>query len=458
MTINWRDLVDDRPESGELRVRRDIFSDPDLFELEVKVLFESGWIYLAHETQLPNPHDYVTTYAGRRPVVIMRDKEGGLRAFHNACPHRGATICVRDRGNAPLHVCPYHSWSFASDGSNRAIKAQAHGGYSASFLGASHDLKPIARFESYRGFLFGSLSPDVPSLADYLGDARVMIDLMIDQSTAGMEFAPGMTVFTYEGNWKHQLENSADGYHVTSVHPTYIKVSQQRAEEDARSAVGGVWERANDQLTDTTSSAQYGSFRFRNGHVVIWSAAPMVPGHPLFERRDELIARIGLTRAKWMFYARNLTIFPNLQIADNFSSQIRVMRPLTPGRTEMSTYCVGPRGEDRAAREKRLRQYEDFFMPSGMATSDDLVVYEGCQASHAGADDTWQSYDRGVTVQQENGNEETRELGIEPLGAVRGPGQLWDETVMHGYYRAWLERMAAAEGTAGAPRLVEEAA
>jgi benzoate/toluate 1,2-dioxygenase subunit alpha len=441
----WRDFVQPDPGSRGFRVRRDIFSDPEIFKRELKVLFEGGWIYLAHECQVPAPHDYVTTFAGRRPILVMRDKEGVVRAFHNACPHRGATVCAYDRGNAPLHVCPYHSWSFASDGRNRAIKAKAQGGYNEAFLSAAHDLKPISRFESYRGFLFGSLSPDVPSLAEYLGDARFLIDLMVDQSADGIEFAPGVVNFTYDGNWKHQLENSADGYHVTSVHPTFVTISQQRAEEDARSAVGGVWDRAASQLTDTSSDAQYGSFTFPNGHLMIWSAGAMAPGHPLFGKREELIERVGPVRAKWMFYARNLTIFPNLQIADNFSSQLRVMRPLAPGRTEMTSYCISPRGEGAAARTQRLRQYEDFFMPSGMATSDDLIVYERCQEGDTGASETWQTYDRGAAVLRRGCNEEAVELGITPDSSVRGPGQLWDEMAMHAYYRAWIERMTAAD-------------
>lgn len=451
-----REMIDDRPEDGVFRIRRDIFTSPDIYEAEVRALFEGGWIYLAHASQLPRPNDYITTFAGRRPIVIMRDAKGELRAFHNACPHKGAMICVRDRGNAPLHVCPYHSWSFTSDGANRAMKAKAHGGYTNNFLEAGHDLLPIARFDSHAGFLFGSLVPDVPSLADYLGDAAVLLELAAEQSPDGLEFVPGMSAFTYEANWKHQLENCSDGYHVTSVHPTYLKVAEKRAQEDRDSAVGGVWERSDEMLNDTVKDGNGGSFTFANGHVLNWGAGPMVPGHPLYERRDELIARVGPVRAKWMFYSRNLTIFPNLQVAENFSSQIRVMRPLGPGRTEMTTYCVGPRGEGARARAQRLRQYEDFFMPSGMATPDDLVLYEDCHVGQTGADDIWQSYDRGMTRKQSGTSEEAQELGIDVVTGVRGSSQLWDETMIHAYYRAWRDRLGAG-GAAATPMLAEAA-
>jgi len=438
------DVIDDRPDAQVFRVRRDIFSDSELFEQELRTLFEQGWIYLAHESQLPNPNDYLTVQMGRRPVVVMRDGGGVVRAFHNACPHRGAVVCRLDHGNSAFHVCPYHSWSFNSDGRQKGLKAKAPGGYTDKFLSEARDLVPIARFEEYRGFYFGSLAADVPSLADYLGDAAMFLDLVVDQGPEGYEYLPGVSAFTYNGNWKYQLENCSDGYHVTSVHPTYMKVAQQRAEANKLTDVSGVWGRTKNFLDGADTESKNGSFRFDNGHVVAWAASPVSPGHPLFDNREEIFDRVGPVRGKWMFYTRNLTIFPNLQIAENFSSQIRVLRPLAPDRTEMTTYCVGPRGEPPAARRKRLRQYEDFFNPSGMATPDDLAVYEDCQKVATAAQESWHSYDRGMALQTSGANEEARELSVRTVGSVRGSGQLWDETLMHAYYRAWSERMARA--------------
>lgn len=441
MLASWDLLVDDQGQHGALRVRRDIFSDPDVHLAELEMLFESGWIYLAHSSQLRSANDYVTVNAGRRPVVIMRGQDGTLRAFHNACPHKGAMVCALDRGNSKLHVCPYHSWSFGSDGANRAIKAKNDGAYSDAFLATRQDLVPIARFGAYRGFLFGSLTPDVPSLEDYLGDAKVFIDLCEDQSPDGLELVPGQSTFTYDGNWKHQLENCSDAYHVTSVHPTYLKVAQDRARENIDKETGGIWERTMAMLDEKAGTAQAGSFSFAHGHTATWAAGQPSPGHPLFDKREELVERLGPVRAKWMFYGRNVSIFPNLQFVDNFSSQIRVLRPLAAGKTEMATWCVGPKGEAPRARAQRLRQYEDFFMPSGMATPDDLCVYQDCQVADTGAHDLWQSYERGVAKQLDGPTEETAELGIAPLWSTRGGPSMWDETLMHNYYRAWRDRL-----------------
>ncbi len=91
--------VQDDPDAGVFRCRRDIFTNAELFELEMKHIFESNWVYLAHESQVPENNDYYTTYIGRQPIVITRDKTGALHAVINACAHRGAMICRRKHGN-----------------------------------------------------------------------------------------------------------------------------------------------------------------------------------------------------------------------------------------------------------------------------------------------------------------------------------------------------------------------
>ena len=103
-------------EAGVYRCRRDIFTNPDLFELEMKHIFEGGWVYLAHESQIPNVNDFFTTYIGRQPIIITRSKDGELNAVLNACAHRGATLCRRKRGNRSSFTCPFHGWSFSNNG------------------------------------------------------------------------------------------------------------------------------------------------------------------------------------------------------------------------------------------------------------------------------------------------------------------------------------------------------
>lgn len=92
-------------------------------------------------------------------------------------------------------------------------------------------LTKVARFENYRGFLFGSLNADVKPLEEYLGEARKMIDMIVDQADQGLEVLRGSSTYTYDGNWKLQAENGADGYHVSSVHWNYVATTAHRTED-----------------------------------------------------------------------------------------------------------------------------------------------------------------------------------------------------------------------------------
>ena len=254
----------------------------------------------------------------------------------------------------------------------------------------------------------------------------------------------GRVTFTYEANWKLQLENCSDAYHFTSAHPSYIRVLERRQQEMSADVIASVWENS-DYWKEETQGVGGGSFSFANGHVLNWGVFGVTPAIPLYERAGELAERHGEARRDWMFNMRNLTIFPNLQVAENASSQLRVIRPIAPGLTEMRTWCIAPKGESAAARRQRIRQYEDFFNPTGMATPDDTVSYENCQIGFAGMAEPWlQGYARGMTASVAGGNRFADRIDLFPERSVLADSQLCDETLYHAYYRAWGARMQRA--------------
>ena len=182
-----QNVVEDDPERGVFRARRDMFTDEDLFELEMKHIFEGNWIYMAHESQIPNPGDYFTLFMGRTPVVITRDKQGQLHALVNACSHRGAMLCRFKRRNQMTFTCPFHGWTFSNTGKLLKVKDPNGAGYPDQFnCDGSHDLTRVARFENYRGFLFGSLNADVAPLTEFLGETTTIIDQIVDQAPEGL--------------------------------------------------------------------------------------------------------------------------------------------------------------------------------------------------------------------------------------------------------------------------------
>lgn len=440
--------VEEDAERGIYRARRDIFTDPELFELEMKHIFEGNWIYMAHESQIPQPGDYFTLFMGRTPVVITRDKDGELHALVNACSHRGAMLCRFKRRNQKTFTCPFHGWTFSNTGKLLKVKDPKGAGYPEQFnRDGSHDLTRVARFENYRGFLFGSLNADVQPLADYLGEARKMIDMIVDQSDEGLEVLRGGSTYTFDGNWKLQAENSADGYHVSAVHWNYVATTSRRGQEGKEDTI-----KANDA---SKWAKQKGGFHsYVNGHLLLWTTWADPTNRPLYSKRDEFAAKYGETKADWMVgVLRNLCLYPNVFLMDQFSSQIRVFRPVDVDKTEVTIYCIAPKGESQEARTRRIRQYEDFFNASGMATPDDTEEFRATQRGYAGAAHAkYNDLTRGATQWIEGPDEDAKALGIAPIlsGARTEDEGLF--VIQHGQ---WGERMREAIAKERALRTAE---
>ncbi len=441
--IDIEKMIDDRPNDGIFRVHADIFRNEDLCELELKHIFEGNWVFVGLECQVAKPDDFFTTYIGRQPVIVARDSGGKINAFLNACRHRGAMVCQAAAGTRKHFVCPYHGWAYDSGGRNVSIPALAEGAYPPAFAKEDHNLRPVARFGNYRGFLFASLNADVLPLEDHLGEARTFIDLVVDQGEDGLEIVPGTVNYTFNANWKLQIENSADSYHFVPTHLSYIQLLGQRKTAEAAQRPSYL---SNFREVD----ARRGSFTFAHGHNVLWGANDNPESRPLYRDIESVKRRVGEMKTKWMFYTRNLLIFPNLQLLENASLQIRVNRPLGAGKTEITTYCIAPKGESREARTLRIRQYEEFFNPSGLATPDDTVIFESCHAGQQSDLVDWQQgYMRGLGAGDPAISPEAVELGVTPVASISSSAGICDETLFHGPLREWRARLTRALG--GAP-------
>ncbi|MCZ0999478.1 benzoate 1,2-dioxygenase large subunit [Streptomyces mirabilis] len=434
-TILQDALVED-PDNGVYRVRRSVFTDEELFELEMKHIFEGNWVYLAHESQIPEVGDYFTTYIGRQPVVISRDNQGELHCLINACSHRGAMLCRRKTDNRTTFTCPFHGWTFKNSGKLLKVKDPRGAGYPEQFnTDGSHDLKKVARFESYRGFLFGSLNPDVKPLREHLGDAAVVIDMVVDQSPEGLEVLRGSSTYHYDGNWKLQAENGADGYHVSATHWNYAATQARRtsgeSKNDTKTMDAGGW-----------SKQQGGFYSFDHGHLLLWTKWLDPANRPLFDQRDELAEQFGAEKADWMIgVSRNLLLYPNVYLMDQFSSQIRHFRPISVDRTEVTIYCIAPKGEPAEDRARRIRQYEDFFNATGMATPDDLEEFRSCQKTYLAESMPWNDLSRGAVHQIDGPDEDAKKIGISPIASGVRTEDEGLYPIQHGY---WLQTLRKA--------------
>lgn len=430
-------IVDD-PSQRKFEVSPNLFTDPEIFELEMDVIFSRTWIFLGLESQIPKPHDYFTSRIGRSPILVTKGADGKIRGFLNFCRHKGTALCVQEEGNSKAHVCPYHHWSFDSAGRFVGMKEKAEAHYPESFPLDQLDLIPV-KIDFHNGLIFGSLSDEVPTLAEYLGDVRYFIDLLMDQGPNGMEYIPGRAPYTFKANWKLQQDNGLDSYHVTSAHLSLLGIAKQRR----ASADDGKTVRSRDWAKQQQSQHHY--FNFDNGHAVLFAEPTEPEKRPIYRSIKELCSRVGDSRAENMLFGCQIHIFPNLQLASEFASIIRKINPLAVDLTEMEIRCLGAIGEARADRALRLRQFEDFFTASGMATPDDNVIYESCQRGFSGTALPYlQGYARGAALIEEGSNAEARRLGVRPQESLSISAKATPEINLYAPYREWRRRIEAA--------------
>jgi len=436
-------LIDDK-ENGIYRADRKVFTDPEIYELEMKYIFEKSWMYLCHESQVKDPGDFFTVYMGRQPVIVTRDKNGELHGFINACTHRGAQLVNTAGGNKRSLTCPFHMWSFSMDGTLLDCgESKGKVGYSDAFSKDELGLQKIGNIESYRGFVFGVLDDDACTLDEYLRDAKQMIDLLVDQSDEGLEILPGATTYTYDGNWKLQAENGVDGYHLEAIHGNYVMTIANRAK--LKKDADKVKPVAVGELASGTTEMPAGYFSYGNGHVTLYGELPNPQDRPLHVggRMPELIDKFGEARGSFMgSYLRNTCLYPNVFLMDQMSTQIRRFRPISVDKTEVTTYCIAPVGESDVARERRIRQYEDFFNATGMATPDDLTAFNNSQLGFMGEKARWSDMSRGAKNIVDGASDFAKKVGINPDECGTG---LEDEGLMIAQHRQWAEMMTKAQ-------------
>ena len=210
------------------RVHQSIYTDPAIFTAEMTHIFGAVWV-LAHESQMPNNDDFLTAKLGLRPIVVLRDSEGIVRALYNRCTHHGTTLCRLDKGSANVFRCPYHGWTFNNNGKLRVVPWPD--GYACDFNDPKFNVAQVPRVEIYRGFIFGTLNMDAPPLDEYLEGIKGPLDEWLDRHPGGKIAVCEANRLMYRGNWKLAYDNSCDGYHVVFSHRSLLDMENRLVEE-----------------------------------------------------------------------------------------------------------------------------------------------------------------------------------------------------------------------------------
>jgi phenylpropionate dioxygenase-like ring-hydroxylating dioxygenase large terminal subunit len=411
-----------RPE----RVHRSLYTDRDVFAQEMERVFGGTWTYLAHESEIPQPHDFVRRRLGLRPVVVTRDKDGQVHGLLNRCTHRGATVCRVDSGSAKRFVCPYHNWTFDSTG--KLVGVPMRRGYGPGFDPSTLDLGRL-RVESYRGFVFGALDAALPPLEEHLGHAARLIDQWIDRWPGGeIVVRHGQHRLTYRGNWKFALDNSADGYHPGFSHASLLRMRKDRygAGVDMQWTLGDV-DAGLQTVTDLGSGHTFLDQRAEIDSY--WAQSAPMPGEQSYEallreRLGEEAATAALEVA--VGSGMNLNIFPNLLIIGN---QIQVVEPYDVDDTHLVWYATSLEAPDLPPEitALRMRLQEDF--PS-FGEPDDLANFEECHAGLLIPEMEWVVTDRHLDTGRET---------VDENGHLTGP--VSDELPIRAFWARWRELM-----------------
>jgi phenylpropionate dioxygenase-like ring-hydroxylating dioxygenase large terminal subunit len=192
-------------------INRRLFSDPEIYRLELERIFGRCWLYLAHESQIPNPGDFVTATMGAEPVIVCRTPDGNISGLINSCRHRGNKVCRADSGNAKSFLCTYHGWTYSTDGALIGVPGHKEV-YHGELERADWGLVRVAQVDSYNGMIFGTFAADAPTLDEYLGDMRWGLDLLFAQGD--LVAVPGIARWRMNVNWKFASDNAiGDMYH-----------------------------------------------------------------------------------------------------------------------------------------------------------------------------------------------------------------------------------------------------
>jgi p-cumate 2,3-dioxygenase subunit alpha len=413
-------------DAGIFRVHRSVYRDQQIFERERERIWGRVWLYLGHASEVPSPGDFKLRTIGGRELIFLRDVHGTVRAFLNACPHRGTAVCREPEGNAKRMRCFYHAWTFDTEG--RLVSLPSPDAYpGGDDFRDRLGLRPVARLEVLHDFVFISYATTGPDLASYLGEAADYISLVADHSDAGMRVVPGEQRYYSRANWKLGVENAMDGYHFAPSHATFLEYLKRTG--------------------FTTSEGGRGRILV-NGHVVGiqngHSGRAGFDWEPRFgegerqrieQNRQRLFARMDAERAALIAdYSRTLFMFPNLLLFDIEGVSIRLLEPVEPGLTRISAFALAPADEPPDALEVRLKILTSFIGPGGLATPDDLEAQEGIQRAIAstatdprpGVD--WNDVSRGMAS----------DAAGEPIRSI-------DEGRVRAFWRNWATIMEEPE-------------
>jgi benzoate/toluate 1,2-dioxygenase alpha subunit len=414
-------------------VHRDVYVSEEVFQLEMEHMFPNSWVYVGHDSQVPNPGDYFGTTIGTQPVLLVRHTDGKVHVLHNRCPHKGTRITSETCGNTgKFFRCPYHAWSFKTDGSLLAIPLKK--GYENTGFEQSHaapGMAPVRHIRNYRGFVFAKINDGGLDFEEFFGESLSSFDNMVDRSPVGqLKVAGGVLRYMHNCNWKMLVENQTDTCHPMVAH-----------ESSAGTAVE-VWKKAPPGTKKPMAVEIIAPFMspyefFENMGIRIWdnghghtgvhhsihSDYSAVPGY-----FDKMTAAYGEARAKAILdeNRHNTVYFPNIMIKGPIQL-LRQFKPIAANKTLVESWTFQLVDAPDMLLERTLMYNRLINAPTSIVGHDDLEMYERAQEGLRSNGNEW------VNLQRLYSPDEAEQTNV----AINGTSE-WP---MRHQFRAWTKFM-----------------
>jgi phenylpropionate dioxygenase-like ring-hydroxylating dioxygenase large terminal subunit len=367
------------------QVHRDVYVSDAVYRAEMKHLFANTWVFVGHDSQTPKKGDYITTQIGDQPVIQVRHSDDSIHVLYNRCPHKGTKIAIDRSGNTgKFFRCPYHAWSFKTNGCLLAIPLKK--GYDGTGLDKTESakgMKPVGAVKVYRGFVFARLAEDGIGFDEFFGDSLSSLDNLVDRSPEGrVEISGPPLRYMHKCNWKMLVENQTDTCHPMVAHEssagTAINIYKEMGEPEPRPAAMQI-------IAPFMSPYEFfegmGIRTWPNGHghtgvnMSIHSDYDAIPGY--FEA---MCNTYGENRAKEILdeNRHNTIYFPNIMVKAPLQ-QIRNFIPLGPDKTLVESYVYRLVGAPEQLVAMSAMYNRMINAPTSIVGHDDLEMYERAQ-------------------------------------------------------------------------------
>src|SRR5581483_7802535 len=434
-----------RTDEGLVSAR--IFTEPEIYRLEQERLFSTCWLFVAHESEIPNPGDFVTRSMGEDPVIVSRDAQGKVHVLLNVCRHRGRRLCAEEAGSASHFRCGYHGWTYSNAGQLTGVPFLD--AYQGILDRGQLGLCEAAGVETFHGLIFACWRPS-QSLREYLGQMTWALDLFFGRTDAVEVVGPPQR-WIINANWKFGTANfSGDGTHIFTTHGFSTQLGLHSL-----------------QPRGSTGLPLGYAVTFGNGHCASFSSQPSGEAEAPF---------CALPREVWPELERRLrpeqrqllerlvvavgTVFPNfsfLETAGHTPEEwggpqrpmsfltMRQWQPKGPTKMEALTWLLMDRNAPDEWKADSRQCYERVFGVAGTFEQDDVENWVQGTTGLTGpkAQQLWLQYRMGLDTQ--------------PADSWPGPGVAYGrppylDALERRFYQRWQEVMVGAETTAASPQ------